>query len=289
MAGFASIAELCDTEELVSHVVSFRKVSTVATPSGVGFDYSMAPGNPSPQYYAATPLNAQSLSRSGDGGLNHGGNVAPATKYLRKLMVTCNAVGGTPQRLTLLDYLLFYPFVDMGTADEQTLVNNVSLPRYTDGEGVQIMAVIVAPHGAAGDSFTVTYTNQDGVPGRSTGAITMTTAAALNGVILTTQNAGAGRVGPYLPLQGRDTGVRSLEAVQCTAGIDVGLFSLVLVKPLADISLREITAPTEIDFWLDRGGSMPVIQDDAFLNFIGRVAGSINNVSLTGLATFTWK
>lgn len=289
MAGFANVAELVDTEELVSHLVSFRKVPAVTTTAGVWFDYSMAPGNPAPQYYASAPLEARSLSRSGDGGLNHAGPVTPKTKYLRKLLVSCVTAGGSVQRLRLLDYLLYYPFVDMGTADEQVMTNTVSLPRYTSGDGVQMMAVLVAPHGLASDSFTVTYTNQDGVAGRSTGMVGMTTASASNGVILTTQTAAVNRVGPFLPLQGTDRGVRSIESVQCLNGTDVGLFTMVLVKPLADISIREITAPAEVDYWVDRAGAMPVIEDDAYLNFITMAAGSLSSAALNGLATFTWK
>ena len=198
------------------------------------------------------------------------------------------AAAGVPQRLYLLDYLMFYPFVDMGTADEQPMDNTQTLTRYTDGEGVQIMAVLVAPHGLVGDTFFVTYTNQDGTAGRVTPLHTMTTGASINGTILTTQTAGAGRFGPFLALQAGDTGVRSIEAVQCTAGTDVGLFTLVLVKPLADFTVREITAPTERDFYLE-SQRMPVIVDDAYLNFITCPNGSLTGIPLNGDALFLWE
>lgn len=35
---------------------TYRKVPTQSTNQGVWFDLSMSPGNPSPQYYAATPM-----------------------------------------------------------------------------------------------------------------------------------------------------------------------------------------------------------------------------------------
>lgn len=288
MAGFANLKELVDTEESVSRLVSFRKVPAVATAAGVAYDYSMCPGNPAPQYYASTPLTAQTLARSTDGGIDHGGPVSPKTKYLRKLLISCVTAGGAVQRMMLLDYLLFYPFVDMGTSDAQTFDNTNTLTRYTSGEGVQIMAVLVAPHGLVGDSFTVTYTNQDGVGGRVSGPVLMTNGSSVNGTILTTQRSG-GAIGYFLPLQQGDTGVRSVESVQCVLGTDVGLFTMVLVKPLCDISLREITAPMEIDFYLDRGASMPVIEDDAYLGFITMPVSSLSAAALNGLATFTWK
>ena len=286
--GFANVGALVDAE-LAGQVnrFSFRKVPAVVTGQGTWYDYSMAPGNPSPQYYAATPLTAQTLSRSADGGLQHGGNVSPATKYLRRISMSCVTAGGAVQRMYLLDYLLFYPFVDMGTPDAQAMVNTQVLTRYTDGEGVQMMAVLVAPHGLVGDSFFVTYTNQDGTAGRVTPLHTMSTAIAVNGTILTTQQAGLGQA-VFLTLQSGDRGVRSIEAVQCTAGTDVGLFTMVLVKPLASISLREITAPVEKDFFLDEK-NLPVIVDDAYLNFITCPMGSLSSAALEGIIETVWK
>jgi len=286
---FAGITELADAE-IAGRVkyLSFRKLPAVITGAGTWYDYSMSPGNPTPQYYAAAPLTAQTMSRSTDGGIQHGGNVSPLVKYLRKLTLMSVAAAGVPQRVYMLDYLMFYPFVDMGTPDEQAMINTQTLTRYTDGDNVQMMAVLVAPHGLSGDTFFVTYTNQDGVAGRITPLHTMSTAIAVNGTILTTQQSGTGRFGPFLSLQSGDTGVRSIEAVQCTAGTDVGLFTMVLVRPLAEITVREITAPTEKDFFLDAGFKLPAIVDDAYLNFITCPNGSLSGVPLFGDVQFIW-
>lgn len=287
--GFANVAALVDAELAgKSKYLSFRKLPAVVTGAGTWYDYSMAPGSPTPQYYAAAPLTAQTLARATDGGFQHGGDVSPLTKYLRKITAISVAAAGVPQRLTLLDYLMFYPFVDMGTPDSQSMTNVQTLTRYTDGEGVQMMAVLVAPHGLVGDTFFVTYTNQDGTAGRVTPLHTMSTAIAVNGTILTTQQTGQGRAA-FMTLQSGDTGVRSIEAVQCTAGTDVGLFTLVLVKPLAELTVREITAPTEKDFYLDAGGKLPAIVDDAYLNFISCPNGSLTGVPLFGDMTFIWE
>lgn len=289
MTGFANIAGLVDVEIAgQSKYVSYRKVPAVVTGAGTWFDYSMAPGNPAPQYYAAAPLTAQTLSRSVDGGIQHGGNVSPSQKYLRKMTAMAVAAAGVPQRIYVLDYLMFYPFVDMGTADPQAMTNTQVLTRYTDGAGVQIMAVLVAPHGLVGDSFFVIYTNQAGTAGRVTPLHTMSTAISVNGTILTTQQSGAGRFGPFLALQDNDTGVRSIESVQCTAGTDVGLFTLVMVKPLAELTVRGIDAPTEKDFFLDSGGKLPQVEDDAYINYIACPNGSLTGVPLLGDMLFVW-
>ncbi len=285
---FTNVAQLADAQTERSKYLSFRKLPAVVTGAGTWYDYSMAPGNPPPQYYAAAPLTAQTMARSTDGGIQHGGNVSPLSKYLRKLTLMSVAAAGVPQRVYMLDYLMFYPFVDMGTPDQQDMINVQTLPRYATGAGVQMMAILVAPHGLVGDTFFVTYTNQDGTAGRVTPLHTMSTAIAVNGTILTTQQTGAGRFGPFLALQAGDTGVRSIEAVQCTAGTDVGLFTLVLVQPLAEMTVREITAPTEADFYLTSGGKLPAIVDDAYLNFISCPNGSLTGVPLFGDATFIW-
>lgn len=289
MGGFANIGALVDAENAGRVTLAYvRKVPAVVTVAGGWYDYSMCPGSPPPQYYAAAPLTATTLSRSVDGGIRHGGNVSPLSKYLRRVSLSCVTAGGVPQTFNLLDYLLFYPFVDMGTVDEQTMDNTQALTRYTDGSGVQMMAVLVAPHSVIGDSFVVNYTNQDGTAGRVTPAHTMTTAVAVNGTILTTQQTGEGRNGPFMRLQSGDSGVRSVQSVTCTAGTDVGLFTIVLVKPLATFTIREITAPAERDFVTGAGIVAPQIVDDAYLNLISCPAGSVSAAALNGIVEFAW-
>lgn len=288
--GFPNVGAMVDAEIAgkVKHV-SFRKVPAVVTVAGTWYDYSLAPGLPAPQYYAAAPMTASPLSRSADGGIHHGGDVSPSNKYLRQLMIMNVTAGGVPQVLYLLDYIAFIPFVDMGTSAFQDVLNPAyEMTRYATGAGVQMMAVLVAPHGLAGDTFAVTYTNSAGVAGRVTPLHTMTTAVAVNGTILTTQTSGADRTGPFMALQGTDSGVRSIQRVQCTAGTDVGLFAIVLVKPLASISIRGIDAPVEVDYFVNSGGRMPEVLDDAYLNFVGHPAGSLSAAQTLGLATFTW-
>lgn len=289
MAGFAGIRDVVDAE-LAGQVkyLTYRKVPAVVTGGGTWYDYSMSPGNPAPQYYAAAPLTAQTLSRSSDGGIQHGGNVSPLTKYVRRVTAMAVAAAGVPQRVYLLDYLMFYPFVDMGTSDSQAMTNVQTLSRYTDGAGVRMMAVLVAPHGLAGDTFFVTYTNSAGQSGRVTPLHAMSTAISVNGTILTTQTAAAGAFGPFMTLQSGDTGIRSIESVQCTAGTDVGLFTMVLVQPLAEFTIRGIDAPTEADFVLTSGCKLPAIVDDAYLNFITCPNGSLTGVPLFGDVTFVW-
>jgi hypothetical protein len=65
-------------------------------------------------------------------------------------------------------------------------------------------------------------------------------------------------------------------------GADVGLFTLVLVKPLITTQLLEQTAPTEESLLIEKS-IIPVIEDDAFLGFIAMPNGSLSAVSLYGI------
>jgi hypothetical protein len=280
MSGFNSVAELASAEDEFGRFryATWRKSPTQVTTAGVWFDLSMSPGNPVPQYYAASPLVSVAMKQSTDGGLFHGGNVAPQTKHLRSLMALTATAAALPMPMRLLDYLLFYPFIDEGTTDEQVLTNSVPLPRYADGEGVQIMAVSVASR-TGGQSFITSYTNQDGVAGRITTAA-IQNSVSVTGSIVTSQQA-AELSSCFLTLQSGDTGVRSIESVTML-GVDVGLFTLVLVKPLAQMSIFNNGAPVEVDFLKDFS-QCPVIQDDAYLNFICCPQGTLAATPIHGM------
>lgn len=282
---FNNLKELVDAEvDGQSWYTTWRKSPSQVTTIGIWFDLSMSPGSPVPQYYAASPLIAAPMSYSDEQGLNHGRNVAPATKHLKRVTVMTSTATALPMPMMVCDYLLYYPFIDEGTTDEQALDNTLGLTRYTDGEGVQIMAVSVAGR-TGGQSFFVNYTNQDGVSGRISQTV-IQNAVSVNGSIVTSDRAVANARGPFIPLQAGDTGVRSIESVTML-GADVGLFSLVLVKPLAQLSLRGIDAPVEADYFT-MFGQLPTIEDDAYLNFLALPNGTLSGAPIHGLIETTW-
>ena len=267
---------------------SFRKQPTQTTASGIWFDLSMSPGNPAPNYYIGTPGIYTNLKRSTDGGIDHGGNVNALgyQKILRKLMAISTTATAAPLTMILQDYIGFYPFIDESVTDEQPMDNSTPLARYADGAGVKLMAVVVAGQ-TGGQTFNVKYVNQDGVENRVTPDHKMTT-QAVNGTILTSLSAGSGYVGPYMALQAGDTGVRQVQSVQINGIGDVGLFALVLCKPLATLDIRGIDAPTEIDYLTDCGCSMPEIKDDAYLNFISLPVGTLSGAPIHGIIETAW-
>jgi hypothetical protein len=267
---------------------SFRKQPTQTTASGIWFDLSMSPGNPAPQYYIGTSSTFTRLTRTNDGGLDHGQkvNALGYKKYLKSLMALTPTSTATPLSMILMDYIGFYGFIDESVTDEQPMNNDVAPSRYADGEGVMLMAVVVAGQ-TGGQTFTVKYTNSQGVSGRVSQTCGMTT-QAVNGTILTSGSTGVDFGGAFIKLQAGDTGVRYVESVTMGGVGDVGLFSLVMVKPLADLDLVGIDAPTEIDYFIDKAGSLPEILDDAYLNFVVLPVGTLSGAPIHGLITTIW-
>ena len=276
--GFKSAKEIADAD-ITSRSYAWRKVPNQVTTIGIWFDLSLSAGNPPPKFwFDATPLTSKVVSQSLDGGLFHGSNVSPKSKYLRRTMAMCLTAAPLPMPMMLCDYLMYYPTIGEDTTDEQFLVNTVSLPRYTDGEGVMCMAISVAAR-TGGQSFSIKYTNSQGVSGRVSPIVSQN-AVSVTGSIVTSDRVSNLSSGAFIPLQQGDTGIRSIESVTMN-GVDVGLFSLVLVKPLGDTMIRGIDAPVEVDWFLDKK-EIPEIQDDAYLSWLVCPSGSLSGVPIIG-------
>lgn len=268
-----------------TRVYQWRKTPSQTTSSGIWFDLSMSPGNPPPKYwFDAPPGIAKAVTQSSDGGLFHGAAVSPLRKHLRRIGAQASASTALPLVLVLCDFLLYYPSIDDSVTDAQVLDNTITLPRATDGVGVQILPVSVAGR-TGGQSFTVSYTNSSGVSGRTTTATTQNNSSAI-GSIVSSATTVANAAEPFLGLASGDSGVRSIQSVTMN-GADVGLFSLILVKPLATLHIRGLDAPVEKDFFVN-GASLPRIEDDAFLSFVSNPRGLLASTVLTGDLHVVW-
>lgn len=286
MAGFANVKEVVDAElSGASRFSTWRKSPSQVTTTRIWFDLSMSPGNPVPKYwFDAPPLIAKAVAQSTDGGLFHGGSVSPLKKYLRETTQIAIVATALPMPMILCDYLIYYPSIDDSTLDPQIMDNTVTLPRYSDGEGVQMIALSVAGR-TGGQTFSVTYTNSEGVAGRVTPNVPQNSAPSI-GSIITSDGAAVNTAGPFIPLQQGDTGVRSIESVTMN-GADVGLFTIILVKPIAQTQIRGIDAPVEKDYLLQTG-TLPEIKDDAYLSWIVLPQGSLAATPIHGTIKVIW-
>lgn len=284
MPGFKNIRAYVDAKETGAyHITGYRKVPSQATTAGNWCDLSMAAGNPVPNYYASTPLAAATLDY--EKGIWHGTACSPATKHLRSFTIMTSTANAVPSYWMLLDYVIYYPFIDMdAVGEEQVMDNTVTLPRYATGDGLRMMMVNVAPS-VGGGQFTVNYTNQAGVAGRVTPV--QFCSAATNIATLTATTQAAGGFTPFIGLQDGDTGVRSVESVTFTVA-NGGLCALVLVKPIRNITIRDVNAPTEKESVREIPDT-PRVVDGAYLNLIGMTTtGSIAAGLIAGYAEFVW-
>lgn len=298
MPGFRSIAELVAADYAGRcHIAQFRKaVASAATPTSGWVDYSYFAGLPTANFYASSPLVAAVLETSK--GI-YVPQVSPFMQFIKSMTVMSGAASATSttnqrQRLMLCDYLMYYPFVDTDAVGEEQLFENpITLPRYGSGK---VIAVAQSAASTVG-TFTFTYTNQDGVPGRVSQAA-FTQAVAGGGQVVSSARNAAG-FHPFLALQVGDTGVRSIESVTFSAA-GGGLMALVIVKPLLDHVVtqecRRTTATVFDSFGaadeflaIIHGQKMPEVKDGAVLNIMAQgFAGSLASSLLVGLLETVW-
>lgn len=128
-------------------------------------------GNPPADTILGTGTNlafqALSDTTTGASGIPHGGNVG-GFKVLLNAAAQTAAATTAPCVLMLVDLLGFYPITTVTTTTAQTLNNTVTLPRYTDGAGVQAFLTPSTVMGAATPNLSIGYTNSAGTAGRAT-------------------------------------------------------------------------------------------------------------------------
>lgn len=288
MAGVLNVRELVSAElNGQSRTSEWVKNINQVTTAGVWYDLTGASGNPrAKQWFDAAPLTAAQITQSSDGGIYHGANLETSqTKFLRFVRVACASATPLPMHIKLMDYLLYYPSIEDGNTDPQVMTNSVTLPRWTDGKGVMMMPVTISSR-TGGQTFTVTYTNSDGVANRISQTVTQN-AIASPGTITTSATASSNATSdPFIPLQDGDSGVRSIESVQMN-GADTGFFALILVKPIADIVIRGIDAPYDKDF-LIFANELNIIPNDAFISMVALPNGSLSGLAVRGLLKSIW-
>ncbi len=260
------------------------KVPSIATGAGIFVDLTMSGRYPAANYFTdGSPNTARALRRSVDGGLDHGEDKgSDYRKFLDYACVLSVTATAMPLSLIIADYLMYYPLIPM--EDVQSMTNAVTLPRYSSGEGVQIMLVEQFPY-VGGGTCRVTYTNSAGVAGRQSPIMTINTQALL-GTVATSAPTKAGCPGPFVPLAQGDGGVRSVESIEFFSA-DAGNLAVVLVKPLAPFAGYENTNPSGWSFW-QHLGMFEQIEDDAYLSMICKPNGSLSGAIIEGQLRTLW-
>ena len=197
-------------------VITFLKVTSISTVAGIWFSMFDLSGNPGAGVSAGTSTNAGVVPTDLTAGtpfINaYGGG---ATGYLTKLQFGAQVAC----RLMLCD-LLFkagaYAFNAAVTLAAQPSYTS-RVPGGTDFKGLRIFIETVTSFTGI-PSFAITYTNQDGVAGRTTGVVSAVVALTARRMF-------------EMPLQAGDTGVQKIESVTATVAT-VGSFNVLVIRPL---------------------------------------------------------
>lgn len=269
--------------ETGSYHYQYVTKTATPTPSTAGFfvDMNQTSGQPKYNAFAGTQATFTPLTGEGNAGVYVGPYESGKKKYLAKwqaLNANTGANTTSPDQVYLCDYLGFYPLIDCDDLDPQIMDNTQSLPRYTDGIGVMIVAIVQAPI-ASTASLAITYTNCNDESVVSTFNII---AGASIGVCATGTGttSAANTATPFWPLgSGTCAGVKRIDSVQFAASAG-GFICLALVKPLAEINLIETNVPVEKTFAVNNL-TPPEIKSGAYLNFLiqrsGTGAGSLRS------------
>lgn len=169
----------------------------------------------------------------------------------------------------------------------------IQMPRYASGAGCQAAFVVATQPTAGGPNLSASsYTNAAGTGSRAfQGTPSMgATADAYAGRIIHSGNA-TGRYGPFLPLQGGDTGVASIQSFTFSGGTaytGTGVLALSIMRPLLDLPVPVSGMWSERDL-VNQLPSIPQVMDGACLTWLLFGAGATTTASPVSFALdFGW-
>lgn len=238
--------------------------SPILPAAGWWADLSMGAGTPKYNAYVGSQATGTPIVGSGNSGLYAGENVAPKTKHLNRMYLKTTSATFAPAAFILCDYIYFYPLIDMDSTDLQMLDSSAPVPRNARNLDTNMMLVTSVPQ-TGNATATITYTNQDGVPGRTTSCKIIGPSNVGNINVFGAAGV-VGSANPFIPFASGDYGVQSIDSIVLDASAG-GFATLVMVEPLATILIREQNTVCE-HFFTKHKPSAPKIADGAYLNFL---------------------
>jgi hypothetical protein len=298
MAGFTSqdnlISEVSTNGKFYRADWQKSTFATTAHTAGLWYSLFRGGGNPPADTILGTGTNLAFQALRDDTpnatGIPHGGDVGGGTGFKHILTAAAQTAAATtaPCVLMLVDLLGFYPITTVTTTGNQTLNNTVTIPRYTDGAGVQAFVTPSTVMGAGTPNISLGYTNSAGTAGRATPTTLPigNTAAAVTSIVHS--GTGNGKFGPFMPLAAGDAGIRSVQTFNLSATYTSGVLNLVLGKPLLTLPVTTLGVTAERDL-VNQFMSMPKAYDEACLAWL-MLAGAATPVAspISGHLEFGW-
>jgi len=182
-------------------------------------------------------------------------------------------------------------FTDAGTGTHTLTVRH---NRYGDGAGIQSIWINPAATamGAATPTLTFpSYTNSAGTTSRATPSspsAPVGKTGATNSHVLYSGATGAGKYGPFLPLQAGDAGIQSAQTIRNNVSYVSGTYTALFVKPLFTLPLTTLGVAGEREF-TSQLPSFPRVYDGAALYFfLYSGAATPANSAFYGHIDFGW-
>lgn len=234
--------------------------------NGAGFwcDLSMSAGTPKFNPYVGTQLEFTPLIGGSNNGINAG--LGGDSYIVRYSLVggTINSTSAWPGSGLLLDYVGFYPLVDMDNTDPQICNNTNYVSRYSNG--LRLMVVTTIPQTTPTPTLVqVEYIGSNNV----TTVVNFWINAISNAGCLNSFSSAAAAtssfMSPFVPLGVGTIDVKQVNSVTVSDSSG-GFCALVLVKPICEVPVVNNTTPYEIEF--PRNKVPPFIPNQAYLNHI---------------------
>lgn len=197
----------------------------------------------------------------------NGGVLFPDVAFLfrNKFLRGVRIVSNRDCTLMIYDRLCAVGGIALNTTGFKT-VNTQTLPRHTgtDSEAVEVWLEITTAISGTIQLSLASYTNQEGVAGRTGPTLTLS-AGPLNTAI-------------QLPLQSGDRGVRSVEGLNVSVGGIAGMCNVVLMRPLVLVGSigNFIVQPLTLD-----GFDVESIYDGATISFLA-LANNVLAITIWG-------
>jgi hypothetical protein len=245
-------------------VAEFRKPQPSSTTFGGSYWKTGVATIPAPGLTPATAgAGGTSYNR-----LSESGAAIPIPSGALRLAALRASLDSTQEAtLMLVDRLVACSGLALNVLTPQT-VTLPTLPRHTDGKGVFAAIELYTVAAVASSSYTLSYTNQDGTSGRTTGTIVDPFVASAGNQVGNVRIFG---------LQAPDMGVKTVNTLTLSAGSHstAGDLGVTLFRPISVFTVgptTEVSNRLKPRDWLDM--ALAEVQSDACLSLI-QVAGPL--------------
>lgn len=199
----------------------YQKTTVAAGLAGHWQHVLNSAGSPPAATFGGTELTFTATDNTWtEGAIQIPDQTSPTTKHLMNQGAGIVAAAGAPWFVMPIDLVGYVKLTttNVTTTGAKTVTmtpigsSAANVDRYANGEGLRMFVASYATMGANAPTMQITYTNTAGTAGRVTTAGCVSTASATNGIVLNSGNA-ANKYGPFLPLQGNDTGVQDIQTL----------------------------------------------------------------------------